>query len=138
MKALDKFDKHEGILFGWFETGTEGIVWALQEFKHVGEHWSYEGLVPLKSTDLLFVMDQDQKKVWTGVVMLDNTRTAHGYHIWGIPKGWDSKEWMKLMFNEQHVGIILRLKKGEEFPKDLKEISVTLETEDVKKYFKKK
>lgn len=138
MKILDKFEKHEGLLFGWFETGTEGIVWSMQEFKHIGENWSYEGLFPLKNLDILFVLDQDQKKVWSGVIMFDDTRTAHGYHIWGIPKGWDSKEWMKLMFNEQHIGIVLRLKKGEEFPKKLKEINVSLDTEDVKKFFKKK
>lgn len=59
-----KSEIFEGILFGWFETGCEGTLFALQEQKHItddGKSWSYDGLHVIDPGDHLAVYKDDKE-----------------------------------------------------------------------------
>ena len=58
--------EHEGILFGFFETGCEGTIPALQEDGFAdGDEWSYEGLRYIDPGDYLTIY-KDDKEVFSG------------------------------------------------------------------------
>jgi hypothetical protein len=67
-KGLMKSVKHVGVLYGWFETGTEGVVWSLIEDGKEG----YEGLKIIdEKYDHLVVYGEDGKKLWSGKIKPD-------------------------------------------------------------------
>ncbi len=55
-----------GNLYGFFETGTEGVVWML---KRIGDGFKpYEEFVGIDCNDFLTVFDKQGKSIWSGVV----------------------------------------------------------------------
>ena len=65
----------EGELEDYFETGTEGVLWALQDDDNLG----YAGLHLLAEGDHLEITDQLGHKLWSGVIRCDRQagRRAH-------------------------------------------------------------
>lgn len=103
----------KGILFPHFETGTEGVYWALQDFNFMSEPsewqkahgvtkaWDYAGLVILESGDKLTVFDDENKTiVWQGVVELQHDSKIYktkGYHQ--VPVNVDLKTWEEIFWD---------------------------------------
>ena len=51
--------EYKGLLHGHFETGTEGIMPAIQEYEHIsedGSSWSYAGLQVIDPGDHLIII----------------------------------------------------------------------------------
>ncbi len=112
-----------GILDAFFETGTEGVLWALQDEKHISTDakgnpaWSYDGLNILKNGDLLTVFADNKRDVvlWRGVINLDpNTnrqqfefvtgmtftaQTYDGFYVHGLQSNVDLKMWTRFFFD---------------------------------------
>lgn len=75
--------EHKGILFGWAETGTEGLIPALQEFEHIsedGQSWSYAGLVTVEPGDKLTIYKDDEE------VLTVKLRAIYSYDLSGEEK----------------------------------------------------
>lgn len=98
-----------GILDGYFETGTEGVVWSIYED---GGH-GYSGLHTIRDGERLKVWDPiTGRSVFDEVIRLDTKvgfkqypsnpkygqQAALGYWVHGIQTGWDPDEWAKLFF----------------------------------------
>lgn len=62
--------KLEGHLYGWWETGTEGVYWSLVT-DWGAEHASYENLYPLEDGDELVVYQEDGAVLWSGTISWD-------------------------------------------------------------------
>jgi hypothetical protein len=56
-----------GELEDFFETGTEGVVWAVQED---GDK-SYSGLHPIQEGDHLTILADNEEIIWDGVIACD-------------------------------------------------------------------
>lgn len=58
--------KIKGVPQGFFETGTEGVLYAVQDENFINEkgHYSYEGLHILKPGDHVKVIDKSNGQVW--------------------------------------------------------------------------
>jgi hypothetical protein len=112
----------EGILFGWFETGTEGILWALQEHKYIyqtgglndGPHWDHKGLQVLRNGDRLKIYDENKILLHDIVVDLDNTRQykslqqKNTYWVHGMQKSFHKEFWWNIFASEKCYGILER------------------------------
>lgn len=64
-----------GVLDGYFETGTEGVLWAIINNDLRG----YEALNILQDGDYLFVEDNNGGIEWEGAVKLDRTKNYRPY-----------------------------------------------------------
>ena len=60
-------ESYEGVLFDWFETGLEGIVWALQ----VDGTKSYDGLRVIEEGDHLTIIGKKGRVLWQGIIRCD-------------------------------------------------------------------
>jgi hypothetical protein len=101
----------KGVLDWWFETGTEGVVWILQEDGKTG----YSGLVVIKPGDYLKVFRADGSVIFEGGITLDITtglqaspynpeykqQAALGYWIHWIQQGWSPDDWARLFMPEE-------------------------------------
>ncbi|MCP8900059.1 hypothetical protein [Gilvimarinus xylanilyticus] len=56
-----------GLLIEYFETGTEGVVWALQQDGTAG----YEGLIILEPGDQVDIFNHNGQKVYGGIIVPD-------------------------------------------------------------------
>lgn len=56
-----------GVLEGFFETGTEGVIWIVYEDGFSG----YEGIRVIEEGDTLTIFDYDQKVLFSGVIKMD-------------------------------------------------------------------
>ncbi|WP_207539664.1 hypothetical protein [Sabulicella rubraurantiaca] len=65
----------EGTLLSWFETGLEGIVWAVHEDGKAG----YSGLNPLRDGDHLQILEADGTLIWEGTIDLDREVNRRPY-----------------------------------------------------------
>jgi len=86
---------YEGILHGFFETGCEGVMPALQEFKHTGEDgkcWSYDGLQFIDPSDHLIIY-KDGKEMFNGII---KAITSEGDNLTLINESGISAGWLKL------------------------------------------
>lgn len=99
----------KGQLEPFFETGTEGIIWSIEE---PGK--GYEGLHCLKNGDFLKVYKKDTEEVlWEGMIDLEYKRcyqpyplnpqygqqAIFGYWIRGLQKSLDPEVWAKMFFD---------------------------------------
>lgn len=66
----------KGIPIGHWETGTEGILWAVQANWEV-KRWSYDDLHVLKNDDHLIITAADGTEVFHGVIYLDEQACMH-------------------------------------------------------------
>ena len=106
--------KHKGRLYPYFETGTEGIVWALIED---GKTEFYDALVTIEEGDHLVVYGEDNSVLFDGDIMMDTEtgwreypqnpghgqQAALGCWIHWIQRGWEPDAW---------AGLFLRGKKN--------------------------
>jgi len=103
-----------GKLEGFFETGTEGVCWAVYEDGKTG----YEGLHFIETGQHLKVWDPTNgRSVFDELICLDTKigrrlltdfhpgamkgirqQCALGMWVHGIQSGWDPDEWAKLFF----------------------------------------
>ena len=62
----------KGKLHSYFETGTEGVYWAIQDEKYIGEpFWDMKGLNILENGDHLTIFEKGSKNVlWEGELKL--------------------------------------------------------------------
>ena len=61
----------KGLLHGYFETGTEGTMPAIQEFEHIsedGKSWSYDGLHVIDPEDHLTIIGLDGEILFNDIV----------------------------------------------------------------------
>lgn len=113
--------KYEGKLFAWFETGTEGLVWAIQEDGKEG----YDGLVPIRPGDLLTITAPDGRKLFEAEINCDyktgwqprwegaehGQPVAKGYWIHWTQHGWSPDDWAELFLDEKNRGTLTRKEK---------------------------
>jgi len=97
-----------GFLTPFFETGTEGVVWSLDDPGLPG----YDSLHPLMNGDELRILDDAGGTLWEGVVRLNRTtgllphypggepaqQAVLGYWVDGFQEGMDPEAWSRLFF----------------------------------------
>lgn len=76
----------EGIPFGHWETGTEGVYWCVQA-NWDRDSWDYEDMHSIKSGDKLTIWDARKRVVFDGIVSLrrDLCRYSLPNPLWGRP-----------------------------------------------------
>lgn len=92
----------KGILEPFCETGTEGIVWSLQDEKHIsadGKQWSYDGLNPLEDGDFLKIFNDaaHKKLIWQGEIKLKHPPATRFNR--GVQSGVDERKWAQMFFD---------------------------------------
>ena len=114
---------YEGILFPFFETGTEGLVWALQQDGVCG----YEGLVCLGEDDLVTIRSAKGEVLFEGAIKKDYATgaipryegathtqvTALGYWVHWSQAGFAPDDWAKLFLDESNRATIRRIESEE-------------------------
>ena len=99
--------KYIGILYGHWETGTEGVIWMLMKGDHTKEHWSYDDLVRIEKGDRLKIFADDDSILFDDVIDPDykagyekyplnpvyGQPCALGYWIHWTQKGWRPDDW---------------------------------------------
>ena len=112
---MSKVEIFEGILEPFYETGTEGILWSIQEHKHIhstggyenGPRWDYEGLKTLENGDQLIVYKKDGSVEIEYKINLDTSiMTYNGYYVYGMPKSIDHTLWWKLFEERRNCKVI--------------------------------
>lgn len=101
MTSSPQFEKEvKGIFDGWFETGTEGTYWSLQDENYIDENgmYSYDGLKLIKNGDHLTIFwPKSENVAWEGEVKLlrkfhiDNAgeyKKYFGHYIKAAPSGY--------------------------------------------------
>lgn len=103
-----------GLLEPFFETGTEGIHWSIQDPGLPG----YDGLTVLREGDALRVLDPAGGTLWEGNVALEWARNRErgaggweqqavlGHWVHGLQRGLDPEIWARMFFD--HRRAILR------------------------------
>jgi hypothetical protein len=98
----------EGVLEGYFETGTEGIIWAVYDETKTG----YDDLHVLDDGDELVVLGDDGNPIWSGKIRFDyeigyrpypmnpefGQQCARGCWVHGIQDGFQPDDWADLFF----------------------------------------
>ena len=111
--------EYQGQLFGFFETGTEGVLWALQ----IEDKSGYEGLILLEKGDHLTIYSSDHTEVFNGIIKPDRSiglkqrpgvsifqATALGLWIHWTQEGFDPDVWATFFKDKGFTGILLREK----------------------------
>jgi len=111
----------KGVLHAFWETGTEGVYWALQDFEcmiepsewqkshGVDKAWDYSGLNILKTGDWLTIIDPNGNTVWGGLVSIDNSIGQYGRClVHGMPDNFDKDTWCDIFAGEKHTGILVK------------------------------
>ena len=111
----------KGTLHAFWETGTEGVYWAIQDFDFMSEPnewqksmgvdkaWDYGGLNILKNGDWLVIIDPEGKMVWGGIIDLDHLIDKYGsFWVHGMPNNFDRDLWYNIFVREKHTGILIK------------------------------
>lgn len=116
----------KGPLFDWAETGTEGVVWCVEDEKKSG----YEAIEPLRDGDHLTVLDRQGKQVWAGRIHCDTKtgwtqspynpaygkQSAMGCWVHWIQEGFAPDDWAALFIRSPHDryrGVLVREGNGD-------------------------
>lgn len=107
----------KGKLIGYFETGTEGVFWALQNDNLPG----YEGLILLEAGDQIEIYSKDLQLVYKGFIKPDTVigrtqrpssniyqPTALGMWIHWTQEGFSPDKWASYFIDGNYSGIIQR------------------------------
>jgi len=108
----------KGKLDPFFETGTEGVIWAVYDDTKEG----YAGLNCLTRGDYLTIFDPEDtnKVIWEGNIDLEYERNYHpypmnpqygqqaigGFWVHGIQRGVDPDTWGKWFFKHYPAEVI--------------------------------
>lgn len=98
----------KGILSGFWETGTEGVLWSLEEEPFKG----YEGLHILENGDHLTVYKPDGSVLWQGIIDYEyesgyekyplnpqyGQQAVFGMWVHGCQKGFAIEDWAHMFF----------------------------------------
>jgi hypothetical protein len=91
----------KGILEPFFETGTEGVIWSLQDEKHIGADgsYSYDGLNGLENGDFLKVFNDAARKkvIWQGEIKLIFPPDLR--YNRGVQDGVNKEAWTKMFWD---------------------------------------
>jgi len=101
---------HEGLLFGWFETGLEGVVWALQA-NHQNQRWDYEDLYVIETGDHLDIFNPKGENIWSDEVKLVPAEQFGGLWIHELPTNMDHREWFDIFMGRNHTGRLSKVEK---------------------------
>ncbi|MDZ7726117.1 MAG: hypothetical protein U5L75_00870 [Candidatus Campbellbacteria bacterium] len=102
----------QGILYAHFETGTEGVLWALSEDNKSG----YDALHLIEEGDFLTIFNQDGQVIFSNWIVKDTEtgkrargfgsdieqQSAEGLWIHWIQKGWVPDDWAALFLSEKN------------------------------------
>lgn len=105
-----KSQEFEGVLWAWFETGTEGLIWTVLKDSAEEDLTSYDNMLIIESGDHLIVFDTDNTELFNGVIDQDRKvgwqeypqnpgngqPCALGCWIHWTQRGWSPDEWAKL------------------------------------------
>lgn len=107
----------EGTLFGWFETGLEGTVWALQ----IDGEPSYDRLFVIEEGDHLVITSPDQEILFSGYIEQDTEAgkaarpftgilqpQAKGIWIHWTQKGYAPDDWAALFLSETNRAVLTK------------------------------
>ena len=114
MKKKPKETKYEGVLDGFFETGSEGVCWIL-DTKPESKTYEPDRLIFIKAGDRLKIWSEDGSVVFDGVIILDfdtgrikiplnpkyTQQVALDYWIHWIQKGWKPDDWAALFLKHK-------------------------------------
>jgi hypothetical protein len=104
--------RFEGDLIDFFETGTEGVIWMLEDESRYG----YAALQPICDGDHLTVSDQLGKILWRGLICCDKVtgrrsfamnpkygqQCALGHWVHWIQKGFEPDAWAKFFIRPEY------------------------------------
>jgi len=107
--ALRRF---EGELIDYFETGTEGVIWMVEDDGRLGR----AALEPICEGDGLTILDQLGKILWRGVVRCDkkiglrpyplnpeySQQCALGHWVHWIQKGFKPDDWARFFIRPEY------------------------------------
>lgn len=109
--------EYRGVLTGYFETGLEGVMWAMKRDGLEG----YGSLVMLEAGDYLEISSKDNEVVFSGVIKPDKTvgrmpyffsgRTqpsALGLWIHWTQEGFKPDDWAMYFMSEEYTGVLRR------------------------------
>lgn len=107
----------EGKLFGWFETGLEGVVWALEQEGIVG----YDGLFIIEEGDHLVISSASGQVLFDDYIVTDTEigkeqrpfskiiqPQAKGLWIHWTQKGFSPDKWAELFISEVNRGLLTK------------------------------
>ena len=107
----------EGKLFGWFETGLEGMVWALQRDGTDG----YDGLFIIEKGDHLVISSPSGQVLFDDYIVMDTDigkelrpfsqlvqPQAKDLWIHWTQKGFVPDNWADLFINEVNRGLLTK------------------------------
>lgn len=99
-----------GIPFGWFETGTEGVIWAVQDENHINKEgfYSYEGLNCIKPGDHLKITMDGKYTIFDDEVTVlkytDGDLSLAGNRIHWLPDNADLWQWAEVFLRHEKRG----------------------------------
>ena len=111
----------EGELLDFFETGTEGVIWMIEDDRRLG----YEALQVIEEGDQLTITDQLGNALWRGVIRCDKDvgwrrypmnpeygqQCALGHWVHWIQKGFQPDDWARYFIRPDYDrlrGILIR------------------------------
>ena len=103
---------YTGTLDGWFETGTEGMIWNMTKDGEYSQ--PYEDMCNLDEGDHLKVFSPDGKVLFDDIIQPDyeigyteyplnpgyGQPSALGYWIHWTQAGWQPDDWVRLFFHD--------------------------------------
>ena len=103
----------EGRLEAFYETGTEGVHWSIQEHVRKG----YDSLHPVRTGDHLTVFGDGGDVLWSDTVKLEyqsrfrpfprnpeyGQQEVCGFWVHGLQEGMDPEEWADMFFAERQA-----------------------------------
>ncbi|MEY4723515.1 MAG: hypothetical protein RLZZ324_1028 [Candidatus Parcubacteria bacterium] len=106
--------EYDGVLEGFFETGTEGVIWMLYETAKIDADGKrpYDGLQLIEDFDRLVIRAEDGHTLFDEEIMLDwkagyrpfpmnpehGQQCALGFWIHGVQRGWEPDAWARFFF----------------------------------------
>jgi hypothetical protein len=118
-----KLERIDGVLDGFFETGTEGVIWSVYADRTNPEFRSYNKLHRIKDGDRLIVYAPDNKTVVFDEVIDYDThagwrpypmqteglpvygqQVALGFWVHGVQRGMAPDDWARFFFPREWYG----------------------------------